>query len=289
MKKIKFYCRIIKLYLTNNIITLKDISKSFDKVSSHNESIHLKEITSSSIPMLNEIINKLQSSPKNNLKVLDLACGTGFNSNYLYTKLETGTFTLVDISKNTLDNAKYNCSFNCNFVQSDMLSYLKTCSDSSMDIIICAYAISYDSPKAIVKECCRVLKNGGFFGVIDNLRGSYPELKNICSKLLIEHSSLINNLSVKLNSPRNEYFFEKMFVDNRFNRINLKSNTHILNFNTKANLCDFLSTSGVLSPLDSSINLEDSTVKSGLLNLLQYNNINSLTHKYIWGSFRNDK
>lgn len=289
MKNLKLYFKFIKYYLTNNIINSKDISKSFNRISSNYDSVYLKQITSSSTPMLDEIINKLQAKTKEDLNILELACGTGFNSNYIYSKLKTGTYTLVDISKNMLTSAKSNCDFNCIFVESDMLAYLNNCSDNSMDVIICAYAISYHSPKEIIKECCRVLKNGGFFGVIDNLKGTLPELKKLYPKLLIEHYDLVNKLIIKLPHSRNEYFFEKMFVDNRFNRINLKSSSHTLNFNNKTNLCHFLSTSGILSPLDCAINLEHSEVKSTLTNLLDYYNINRLTHKYIWGFFRNDK
>lgn len=289
MKNLKFYFKFIIYYLTNNIISSKDIGKSFDRISNNYDSIYLKQIINSSTPMLDEIINKLQSNTKEDLNILDLGCATGFNSNYIYSKLKTGTYILVDISKGMLNNAKSNCDFNCVFVESDMLAYLNKCSDNSMDVIICSYAISYNCPKKIIKECCRVLKNGGFFGVIDNLKGTLPELKKLYPKLLVNHQDLVNKLIVKLPYSRNEYFFEKMFVDNRFNRINLKSDSHMLNFNNKTILCDFLCTSGVLSPLDSAIDLEHPRVKSTLSNLLDYYNINNLTHKYIWGSFRNDK
>jgi len=60
----------------------------------------------------------------------------------------------------------------------------------------------------------------------------------------------------KTNPKRNEYFFEKMFLDNRFNRLNLKSNSNIINFVNRDSIFDFLSSKDKLSPLNSLINIE---------------------------------
>lgn len=289
MNTLKFYFKIIKYYLTNNIVSLKDISKSFNKVSANNNSLYLNKITPSSIPMLEEIISKLKQDLISDLNILDIGCGCGFNSKYLHNQLKVGSYTLVDISNGMLNKAKNICSFNCTFIEDDMLSYLNTCDANSMDVIICTYSISYHSPKKLIKQCSRVLKNGGFFGVIESLRGTLPELKNIPTKILITNNQLMNKSTKKLPYPRNEYLFEKMFVDCRFNRINLKSESHTLYFNNNDNLCNFITSSGILSPLDSVINLDDSDIKYTLTNLLDSNSINSLTHKYIWASFRNDK
>lgn len=288
MKILNLHLKKIKYYFTNNTVTLNDISKAFTKVS-NNSSIYLEEITSSSIPMLDEIINKLKSNSKTDLNILDLGSGTGFNSNYLYNKLKVGNYTLIDISPGMIAKAKNSCDFNCSFIESDMLSYLISCDDNSIDVIISSYAISYHSPKVIIKECARVLKNGGFFGIIDSLKGNFPELKNINSKLLINHSNLLGKSIGNLNHFKYEYYFEKAFVDNRFNRLNLKSNSLQLNFDDNTILRDFISNSGILSPLDSAMDLEDPEVKLTLASLIDDYNITALTHKYIWGSFRNDK
>lgn len=289
MSKLKLHFKSTMYSLTNNIVGSNHISQYFNKLSTNYNEQYFNNVTISSTPMLDEIIYKLKSTPKDTLNILDLGCGTGFNSNYIYRKVKNGTYTLVDISTEMLSFAKKSCDFSCNFIESDMLDYLKTCSDSSMDVIICSYAISYHLPKNIIKECSRVLKNGGFLGVIDNLKRNLPELSKIYLKLIDNNTHLLNKSILKLNYPSNEYFFEKMFVDNRFNRINLKSDSNMINFDNKAILCDFLCNSGILTPLCFSIDLQHSEVKLSLINLLNIYNINSLTHKYIWGAFRNDK
>lgn len=288
MNKLKLSLKNYKYYLTNNIITLQDVSKSFNKVSNYS-STYLNEITYSSIPMLDEIINKLKHNSSRSLNVLDLGSGMGFNCIYLNNNLKYGNYTLVDISPGMIAKSKKNCDFNCTFIENDILSYLNNCNDNSMDVIISSYSISYNSPKEIIKECCRVLKNGGYFGVIDTLKGSLPELQNIDSKIITNHYNLLNKSYKKLNHFRYEYYFEKIFVDNRFNRIKLLSDSIALNFINTSNVHDFISFSGILSPLDCVINLQDSKVKSTLTNLINTNNITLLTHKYIWGTFRNDK
>lgn len=289
MSKLKLYFKTIMYSLNNNVVNSNDISNSFNNLSNKYNSDYFNNITTTSTSMLDEIIYKLKVSPKDNLNILDLGCGTGFSSNYIYNKLKSGNYTLVDISKGMISSAKINCNFNCTFIESDMLAYLKTCSDNSMDVIISSYSISYNSPKEIIKECSRVLKNGGFLGVIDTLKKTLPELKKFHLKFLIKNQHLLTKSILKLNYPRNEYFFEKMFVDNRFNRLNLKSNSTTVNFHNTACLCDFLYSSSIFTPLAFSINLDDSGAKFNLINLLNTYNINSLTHNYIWGSFRNDK
>lgn len=293
MSKFKYYFRILKLYILNRHITLSDISKSYDTISSENQMLDSSLIHSSCIPMLDEIITKVQSNKdmesNKTINILDLGCGYGFNSNYLYSKLSYGNFTLVDISKNTIIKAKDFCDFNCNFVESDMLSFLNNCPHNSFDIIVCSYAIGYDSPKEIIKECSRVLKYRGYLGVIDNLKCSFPQIKKVVSKAKYNNSRLITKVPLKLNLYHNDYFFEKAFVDNKFNRLNLKTVTSTINFANTASLYDFVSTSGIIPPLSLSLNTDHCDVKTSFLALLNHNNIKSLTHNYIWGAFRNDK
>ncbi|MGL5087688.1 MAG: methyltransferase domain-containing protein [Clostridium sp.] len=289
MTKFKFFIKTLKLYITNNFIASKDISKSFNNQISDSQVKYYNMQSSTSIPMLDEIITKLQCNELSNINVLEIGCGLGFSSTYLYNKLSYGSYTLVDISQNMLVKAKNICNFHCNFVESDMLSYLNNCPDNSFDVIICSYAISYSSPKDIIKECSRVLKNNGYLGVIDNLKGNFPEIINFKRKFLVSNYDSINRLPFKLNLPLNEYFFEKMFVDYRFNRLNLKSNSNTLNFSNKASLHGFLLTPSILPTIHYSLNLEDSDAKSSFIDLIETSNINILTHKYIWGAFRNDK
>ena len=250
---------------------------------------NLQEMYYLNIPMLDEIINKLQTSPKNNLNILDLSCGSGFNSTYIYSKLQTGTYTLVDISQKNISSYQEDFIFDYTIIESDFLSYLKSCPDNSMDVITFSYGISYYYPKKIIKECSRVLKNGGLLGVIECSKKTFPEIKKILPILIINHYNLINNFIFKSHYFRNEFFFEKFFVDNRFNRLNLSSNSHTINFKDNASIYSFISCKDIFTPLDSKVNISHPDAKFTIMDFLYNNNINVLTHKYIWGTFRNDK
>ncbi|GAB6169259.1 class I SAM-dependent methyltransferase [Clostridium carnis] len=289
MKALKLYSKILKNFFLGKTVNITDISNSYNKVSNTYEKYFLSEMHKYNIEMLTVLIEKYTLSNKESFNILDLACGTGFNSTFINKNLTNSSFTLVDISWGMLSLAKQNCTFNCNFVESDMLSYLKNCKENSFDIIICAWAIKYQNPHKIIKECSRVLKAGGSFSVIVNLKNTLPEIRKVYPKLLKEHSNLVNKVMIELPNPLSEYTFEKWFVDEKFNRIKVQSGSHCHVFNNTFDLVNWVTSTGALAGFDTMLDLSNDEVKNTFSTLLNKYNLNQVTHKYVWGVFRNDK
>ena len=209
MKSIGGIAKLCKLLLTNKFTDLDDIANSYNIVSENYEDIFLKEMHKYNEEMLKEII--IQYSDMNfdqELNILDLACGTGFNSRFLNENLNKSKFTLVDISKGMLNESIKNCNFKAEFIKKDMLSFLSECDDNTFNIVICSWAIKYQEPKKIIKEVSRVLKKDGYFGVIVNLKNTLPEVRKIYPKLLLDNYIEVDKFMKELPNTLNKYSFQ---------------------------------------------------------------------------------
>ncbi|MCF0148134.1 MAG: class I SAM-dependent methyltransferase [Clostridium sp.] len=290
MNSINGIAKLCKLFLTKRFTNLDDIANSYNRVSMNYEDIFLKEMHRYNEEMLNEII--IEHSNGNldrELNILDLACGTGFNSRFLYKSLNKSKFTLVDISKGMLSEANKNCNFKADFIEKDMLSFLKECEDNTFNIVICAWAIKYQEPKKIIEEVSRVLKKDGYFAVIVNLKNTLQEVRKIYPSLLLENYVDVDKIMKELPNPINKHSFERWFINNRFTKVNIKSGEHIFKFNTSEEAVNFVTSTGALAGFDSMIDIRNDKIKDKMTYLFKSKNIKTITHKYVWGVFKNDK
>ena len=290
MQSINCITKIAKLFIKSNFTDLKDIAASYNRVSKNYEEVFLKEMHVYNEEMLkNLIINSSDKYIDKEISILDLACGTGFNSNFLSKTFSKSNFTLVDISEGMLNEAKRNCIFKAKFIESDMLSYLKDCDDNSFDIVICAWAIKYQNPREIIKEVSRVLKSHGYFAVIVNLKSTLPEIRKIYPTLVMKNYKDITKLMKELPNPKNENNFKNWFIKNRFLVKKIKFGEHIFKFESANEAIDFVTTTGALAGFDNMINMQSNRVKDNMIDLFNNKEIKTITHKYIWGIFKNDK
>lgn len=293
MRELRTVYKISKLFLTKKYTDLNDIAQSYTRVSNNYDSSFLIKMHKYNEEMLSELALRFneKSSGENNKdnKVLDLACGTGFNSNYISSKINCSNFTLVDISEGMLKQAEDKLNLNAKFIESDMLSFLEECSDNSYDIIICAWAIKYQNPHKIIKEVSRVLKNNGFFAVIVNLKSTLPEIRSIYPTVIKKHSKIINKLMLELPNPINEYTFSKWFLKEGFKICKLDKGQHIFSFDNSEKLIYWVTSTGALAGFDSMIDMSDVDVLNTMVELVEKKNIRTITHKYVWGVFENEK
>lgn len=290
MKSVTALFKIVKLFLEKNYIDLMDISNSYTKVSEKYDSSFLKEMHKYNETMLDELIENIKSDKTtDNIKVLDLACGTGFNSEYIRKRVDNTTFTLVDISKGMLDKARDLGQDSWNYIESDMISYLKSCDDESLDIVICAWAIKYQEPSKIIKEISRVLKKDGYVAVIVNLKGTLPEVRKIYPSLIRMHYKNVNKLMLELPNPLSEKTFNRWFINKSFKKLSLQSGVHEFKFSSSEELVKWITSTGALAGYDAMVDMEDSRVQETMLKLFNKKNICSITHKFVWGVYKNEK
>lgn len=290
MGKINGIVKICKLFLTNKFTDLSDIAKSYTRVSKNYDEVFLKEMHRYNEEMLMELTLKYSTiNLQEDINILDLACGTGFNSRFLNNKFSEAKFTLVDISKGMLNEAKNNCNFHSNFIEKDMLSFLKSSNDNSFDIVVCAWAIKYQNPKKIIKEVSRVLKKDGYFAVIVNLKSTLPEVRKIYPSLVLKSYRNVDKIMKELPNPISENRFVKWFEESDFFKEKVKSGEHIFEFNSSEELTTFVTSTGALAGFDSMVNMQVNKVKDNMIDLFNNNGIKTITHKYVWGVFKNDK
>lgn len=162
---------MIKLFLAKKYTDLKDIANSYTRVSENYNKVFLGEMHKYNKEMLDKLLIKYIDNNFNTApNILDLACGTGFNSKFVNSKFSDLNFTLVDISEGMLKEAKDNCKLQGEFINSDMLSFLKKCKDNTFDIVICGWAIKYQNPHEIIEEVSRVLKKDGYSMTLDKAK-----------------------------------------------------------------------------------------------------------------------
>lgn len=290
MENINAIAKLCKLFFTNKFTDLNDIANSYTRVSKNYDEIFLKEMHKYNEEMLKEIALKYDTrNLEENINILDLACGTGFNSRFLNNIFNKSKFTLVDISEGMLNEARKNCNFNSSFIKKDMISFLKSCADDSFDVVICAWAIKYQDPKKIIKEVSRILKKDGYFAVIVNLKSTLPEVRKIYPSLVLKSYRNVDKIMKELPNPISENSFIRWFIERGFSKEKVKSGAHIFKFESVEELRNFVTSTGALAGFDSMVDMENNKIKDNMIDLFNSKGIKTITHKYVWGVFKNDK
>jgi ubiquinone/menaquinone biosynthesis C-methylase UbiE len=152
--------------------------------------------------------------------ILDLACGTGFFTHQLAEKAgKHGRVVAVDLSPGMLQRNQENAASqglsNITFVESDALSFLSGISDNSIDGIVCGWGICYMEHGKFLQEIERVVKSGGFIGLIENKASSLKEVSDLFTKVLLDYpNAMIKNMVIHL--PKDKNYLVKSFCKGSF-------------------------------------------------------------------------
>ena len=102
-------------------------------------------------------------------KILEICCGEGESSGAILENYQDITF--ADISKNSLDVIKKNCSSfltkSINFKECNIESL--PFDNETFDVVACAGGLSYGNNKLVLNEIHRILRPNGIFIGIDSL------------------------------------------------------------------------------------------------------------------------
>lgn len=221
---IGFLLKLSALLLRNKTVENNDIAASYDKVSKRYDQYFLDIMHKHNDKVLDlltkEIRNRKEIDGDYRPQILDLACGTGYNSRYLQSKGIDADYTLVDLSKGMLHIAKENSlnSSKVTYVNQDMLSFLKGYSKESFDVIICMWAIKYQPPKRVIGECERVLKKEGLMSVIVNTADTLPQMRRLYPKLILNNWRDIKMQMVSYFNKKNILKAEHRYVFGLFEK-----------------------------------------------------------------------
>jgi ubiquinone/menaquinone biosynthesis C-methylase UbiE len=186
-KLFKTFFHLLHLFFFKGNRTDGLVQKSYDRLScGYDDSWtnHMRGLTEA-------LIDKMDI--KAGQSALDLTCGTGFATGLIAER--TGQKVIgVDRSEGMLCQARTNYGDVCDFVQSDILEYLKSIPDGSFDVITCCWGIGYSKPLSVLREIKRVLKNSGKVGVIDNTIFSLREVMYCSLLTFMEQPEKLENL-----------------------------------------------------------------------------------------------
>jgi ubiquinone/menaquinone biosynthesis C-methylase UbiE len=150
--------------------------------------------------------------------ILDLACGTGFFTSKLATKVgQEGKITAVDLSTGMLQKNKEKALnknlTNIDFIQSDALAFLANLSSGSFDGLVCGWGICYMNHSKLSKEIERVLKPGGFLGIIENRACSLKDVSDLFTQVLMDYPQAMTK-NIDLHLPKDKDYLIKAFCKN---------------------------------------------------------------------------
>jgi ubiquinone/menaquinone biosynthesis C-methylase UbiE len=193
-KPFKMFFRVLRLYFSSRNQTEKWVSQSYDRISHGYDNTwtnHMRDLTSA-------LIDKMQVQPS--AKAIDLTCGTGFATGLIARRVCSSAAHAtsqkvigIDASEGMLAQARQNHP-NCEFVQADILAYLKTLPTESIDIITCCWGFGYSKPLQVLRQIHRVLKKDGQFGIIDNSLFSLREVMYCSTLAFMEQPDKLQNL-----------------------------------------------------------------------------------------------
>lgn len=163
------------------------VDKSYDAISGGYDETwthHMRDRTA-------EMIERLDIQP--NERAVDLTCGTGYATHRVAER--TGRTVIgVDRSAGMLAEARKQFGGTCEFVQSDILTYLKAQPAGSVDLVTCCWGLGYSRPLAVLRQITRILRPGGKVGIIDNSIFSLREVMACSILTFMEQPLRLENL-----------------------------------------------------------------------------------------------
>ncbi|MBW8014824.1 MAG: methyltransferase domain-containing protein [Planctomycetes bacterium] len=186
-KPLKMFFRLMNLFFSRGNQSDALVRKSYDRLSvDYDDSWtnHMRDLTE-------VLIDRMDIKPGQS--ALDLTCGTGFATGFIAAR--TGQKVIgVDISEGMLAQGRENHSGACEFIQADILEYLKSLEDNSFDIITCCWGLGYSKPFSVLRQIRRVLRKPGKVGIIDNTIFSLREVMYCSLLTFMEQPDKLENL-----------------------------------------------------------------------------------------------
>jgi len=95
----------------------------------------------------------------------------------------------------------------------DALRHLRTVDAGSLDGIVCGWGICYMDHGQLEREFARVVRPGGFVGIIENRECTLKAVSDLFRKSLLRHPHALSKDMV-IDLPRDHHYLRKTFCRN---------------------------------------------------------------------------
>ena len=188
------------------------------------------------------------------LRILDLACGTGYLTQELVRRLEGAgrpafAITGVDLSPAMLARCRAGLDDTRDaLVEAEGLRFLEGCLPGSFDAVFCGWGMVYFPHHRLVRLLHRVLAPGGTVGAIMNCRGTLSGIEVLFIRTMSEHPQAVRKvMETRFRLPSGERQFRSWFTRHGFERIASGSGEEVVSFHTAGHCLRWLRETGALA------------------------------------------
>jgi ubiquinone/menaquinone biosynthesis C-methylase UbiE len=279
LKCLPLNLRMLKLVLAKRWLAKEDYATSYDEVAATYDDQWLCQLR----PVTEKLLNALPGAGDGD--ILDLGCGTGLSTLYLEKKYPDNPVIGIDISPAMLEIAGKKCS-QSEFIEDDILEFLRKRPDNSAALIFSGWAIGYSSPAKIIKEARRVLKPEGAFAFVVNYYDTLAPVFYAFRKCMNQFPGQVN-MALNPNFPRNARDLLMQF--NGFT-IQLHEDGNIpIHAPDDDITLEWLLKTGVLAGFDQVMPLRDNQEIAAYFNKVLKETDKAVEHHYFMGVFIKQK
>lgn len=281
----KFYMKIIKKIVQGDTIDQRDYQNAYNHVAP-TYSLWLGKMGQ----YTDRIIKPEYFPEKEPLKILDLACGTGYITKQVVEVLKVNAkITAVDISEDMLEQMDLAAKGQVNVVNSDAITYLKETKDR-FDIIFCGWALPYFNHNELIQLCKMHLKNNGIMAVISNSKGTLNKVESVFIDVMKEYQCKVNRpMNIGLNLVKDKTMLSKWFYKYGFETLESGEDEVEFSFDKAEELYDWIGKTGAIAGTKEIFN-DYSLVEEAVIKGLEKEKGRAgkywINHKFAYGIFR---
>ena len=204
-------------YFTGRRVSAKDFAEEYDRVAS------TYDLWTQRMGPHTDLLLDLDLLPKRDrpLRIIDLACGTGYIARSLLSKLGAGceaSITCTDISRGMLDRARESiCDDRVDFVEAEGMEFLASLPPGSCDAIYCGWGMVYFPCARLIPLCAAALQPDGILGSIMNCMGTLRGVEDLFIEVMSEHPNEVDKImDTRFHLPANEAAFNSWFTRHGF-------------------------------------------------------------------------
>lgn len=297
VNKIRFYGKMIRHMIGGDTIGYEDYKQAYNTVAPTYE-MWLDQMGQ----YTDQLIKPEYFPDKRPLKVLDLACGTGYITKQLL-QLEDREIeiTAVDLSdkmlgqlENQLNHQvrsedKFKCSSRVKTINSDGIEFLETTTES-YDVIFCGWALPYFDHDVLLKLCSKRLYKDGIMAVISNSQGTLEGVEKVFLEVMKKHQETIHKpMDIRFKLPKDQKMLSKWFEKYGFELLSSATDEVAFSFEQPKDLYDWVMNTGALAGTKEifvDYALVEDAVIAGLAKEKYNKGLYWMNHKFVYGIYR---